>query len=176
MTRGQLGQGSEGLHYGDFLPAQMGQAGQAGRMGQVGRVRQAGRVGHGADWALAAVVLAHLAISVLHGRAHSGAQVPLSPAAALFVYIVILAGPLIGLAVWPWKPIAGGWIVAASLGGALVFGLINHFIIAGPDHVSHVAPEWRTLFGVTAALLLATEAAGAAIGVWCVVRRVGRTS
>ena len=48
---------------------------------------------------------------------------------------------------------AGGWIVAASLGGALVFGLINHFIIAGPDHVAHVAAEWRTLFGVTAALL-----------------------
>ena len=90
----------------------------------------------------------------------------MSPAATLFVYIVILAGPLVGLAVLRWRPIAGAWIVAASLGGALVFGLINHFIIAGPDHVDHVAAEWRTLFGVTAALLLATEAAGAAIGVW----------
>ena len=155
---------------------QVGRVGQVRRMGQLGRVGQAGRVGHAAGWALAAVVLLHLAISILHGRAHSGAQVPLSPAAALFVYIVVLAGPLIGLAVWPWKPIAGGWIVAASLGGALVFGLINHFIIAGPDHVSHVAAEWRALFGVTAALLLATEAAGAAIGVWCARRRVRRAS
>jgi hypothetical protein len=145
-------------------------------MGQERRVAQAGRVGHAADWAVAAVVLVHLAISVVHGRAHSGAQVPLSPAGTLFVYIVILAGPLLGLAVWPWKPIAGAWIVAASLGGALVFGLINHFIIAGPDHVSHVAAEWRTLFGVTAALLLATEAAGTAIGAWCATRRLRRTS
>ena len=134
------------------------------------------RVRHGADWTLAAIVLVHLAVNVLHGRAHSGAQVPLSPAATLFVYIVILAGPLAGLAVSRWRPIAGGWIVAASLGGAFVFGLINHFIVAGPDHVDHVAAAWRTLFSVTAALLLATEAAGVAIGVWYAARRAGRTS
>ena len=91
------------------------------------------RVRHGADWTLAAIVLVHLAVNVLHGRAHLGAQVPLSAAATLFVYIVILAGPLAGLAVSRWRPIAGGSIVAASLGGALVFGLINHFIVAGPD-------------------------------------------
>ena len=147
-----------------------------GQVGQVGRVGQVGQVGRGADWALAAVVLAHLAISVLHGHAHSGAQVPLSPAATLFVYVVILAGPLLGLGVSRWRPIPGAWIVAASLGGALVFGLINHFIIDGADHVEHVAAEWRTLFGVTAALLLATEAAGVAIGVWSALRRLRRAS
>jgi hypothetical protein len=145
-------------------------------MGQVGWSRQGEQVRQGADWALAAIVLVHLAISVLHGRAHSGAQVPLSPPATLFVYIVILAGPLAGLAISRWRPTAGGWIVAASLGGALVFGLINHFIIAGPDHVGHVAAEWRTLFGVTAALLLVTEASGAAIGVWSAMQRMRRTS
>jgi hypothetical protein len=113
---------------------------------------------------------------VLHGRAHSGAQVALSASAMLFVYTVILAGPILGLAVARWRPIAGGWIVAASLGAAFVFGLVNHFIIAGPDHVGHVAPEWRTPFGVTAALLLVTEAAGVAIGVWSTRHRVRRTS
>ena len=35
--------------------------------------------------ALTAVVLAHLAINIAHGRAHAGAQVPLSVAGALFV-------------------------------------------------------------------------------------------
>ena len=115
---------------------------------------------------LAAVVLTHLAVSVFHGRAHDGAAVPLSLAGSLFVYIVILAGPLAGLAVWRWRPRAGAWIVAASMIGALVFGLINHFIIQGSDHVAHVAPEWRTLFGVTAALLVVSEAAGAAVGIW----------
>jgi hypothetical protein len=139
-------------------------------MGPSGRVQYIG------DWALAASVLIHLAISILHGRAHDGAQVPLSPAATVFVYTVILAGPLVGLAVSRWRPAAGAWIVAASLGGALVFGLINHFVIAGPDHVRHVAAEWRNLFTVTAALLVASEAAGVGVGVWSAVRHSRRAA
>ena len=84
----------------------------------------------------------------------------------LFVYIVILAAPLVGLGLWRWRPRLGGWIVAASMSGALVFGLINHFIIDGSDHVAHVASEWSLLFGVTAALLVVCEAAGTVIGLW----------
>src|SRR6185369_9517765 len=103
----------------------MAQVGQVGRVGQVRRTR---------DWALAAVVLVHLAISLVHGRAHAGAQVFLPLAGALFVYIVILAGPLVGLAVSRRRPRTGASIVALSFSGALLFGLINHFIIAGPDH------------------------------------------
>jgi uncharacterized membrane protein AbrB (regulator of aidB expression) len=116
--------------------------------------------------ALAAVVSVHLAISIVHGRAHAGAQVPLPPASALFVYIVVLAAPIAGLAVSRWRWRAGALIVAASMGGALAFGLVNHFIVDGPDHVANVAAGWRTLFGVTAALLVVSEAAGAAIGIW----------
>ena len=116
--------------------------------------------------ALASVVLVHFAINVAHGRAHAGAVVPLSPLGMLFVYVVILAAPLVGLGVWRWRPRLGGWIVAASMAGSLVFGLINHFIIDGADHVAHVAADWRLLFGVTAVLLVACEAAGAVVGVW----------
>lgn len=123
--------------------------------------------------ALTAVVLAHLAISIAHGRAHSGAQVPLPLAGALFVYLVILTAPLAGLAVSRWRPRTGGWIVAASMCGALAFGLLNHFFIDGSDHVAHVAPEWRTPFVVTAALLVVTEAAGALIGVWSARSELG---
>jgi hypothetical protein len=116
--------------------------------------------------ALTVVVLLHLAINIAHGSAHTGAQVPLSLAGMLFVYIVILAGPLAGLGLWRWRPRLGGLIVAVCMSGALVFGLINHFIIDGPDHVAHVAAAWRQLFGVTAALLVVCEAAGTAIGIW----------
>jgi hypothetical protein len=116
---------------------------------------------------LGAVVLIHLAISIVHGQAHTGAQVPLSGAATFFVYTVILAGPLLGLAFFRWQPRAGASIVAASMAGALVFGLVNHFIIDGSDHVAHVAAAWRTQFGVTAALLVVSEAAGVAVGVYC---------
>src|SRR5258707_10618201 len=93
--------------------------------------------------ALTAVVLTHLAINIAHGRAHDGGQVPLTAAGMLFVYVVILAVPLVGLGVWRWQPRLGGWVVAASMSGALGFGLINHFIIDGPDPLPHVAAAWR---------------------------------
>ena len=48
---------------------------------------------------MAAAVLVHLVISMVLGAAHNGAHIPMSPAANLFVFVVILAGPLVGLAV-----------------------------------------------------------------------------
>jgi len=112
---------------------------------------------------LTAVVLAHLGISIVHGWAHNGARVDLSPGAMLFVYVVILAGPLAGLVVMRWRASLGAALVAATMTGALLFGVVNHFVIAGSDHVAHVAAAWRPLFGLTAALLALTEAAAAAM-------------
>jgi ABC-type xylose transport system permease subunit len=109
---------------------------------------------------LTATVLAHLVVSMVHGVAHTQANVPLSLAANLFVYIVILAGPLIGLALTWWTPRLGGWLIALSMAGSLVFGLVNHFVLTSPDHVAHVDPQWRSLFATTAVLLAVTEALG----------------
>jgi hypothetical protein len=146
---------------------------------EVGPAEQVGRVGRGTR-ALAAIVLAHLAISVVHGAAHTGARVELGAAGTVFVYVVILAGPLVGLALVlagssaadpaGTRPRVGAAIVAMSMAGALVFGLVNHFFIQGADHVAHVAREWRTLFASTAALLAVLEAAGTVIGVRGAVR------
>ena len=136
---------------------------QIGQLGQLGWARRL-------NGALAAVVLIHLGVSFVHGAAHSGAQVTLGPAGTLFVFIVILAGPLLGLAVSARLPHIGSSIVAATMAGSLVFGLINHFIIPGTDHVAHVVPAWRTLFASTAALLVVTEAAGTVIGVRSALR------
>ena len=52
---------------------------------------------------LIVVVLAHLVVAIVHGAAHARARIPLSAEANLFVFIVILAGPLIGLAVTWWR-------------------------------------------------------------------------
>jgi hypothetical protein len=120
--------------------------------------------------ALAAIVAVHFVVSFVHGAAHSGAQVALGPAAMLFVYVVIVAGPLAGLAVAPRWPHTGGAVVALTMAGSLVFGLVNHFIIQGTDHVSHVAPAWRMQFASTAALLVVLEAAGTAIGMRYAIR------
>jgi MFS family permease len=109
---------------------------------------------------LMVIVLVHLVVSMVHGIAHTQAHVPLSLAANLFVYIVILAGPLIGLALTWWTPRLGGWLIALSMAGSLVFGLVNHFVLTSPDHVAHVDPQWRSLFATTAVLLAVTEALG----------------
>jgi hypothetical protein len=125
---------------------------------------------------LAATVLIHLIVSFVHGAAHAGAQVFLPLAGTLFVYIVILAGPLAGLALSRWRPRAGAGIVALTMLGSLAFGVVNHFVVPGPDHVAHVAIDWRSMFAATAALLAVIESAGAAVGLRLAVRRVGRTS
>jgi len=115
--------------------------------------------------ALAAIVLIHLIVSFVHGAAHAGAQVFLPIAGALFVYIVILAGPLLGL-VLAWKArVAGSVVIALAMAGSLVFGLVNHFMLSSPDHVAHVVPQWQALFGTTAALLALTEALGCGLAV-----------
>jgi len=109
---------------------------------------------------MATVVLLHLVVSVVHGTAHANARVPLSAAANVFVFAVILAGPLIGLALtWPARRI-GTWLIALTMAGALVFGVVNHFVVASPDHIAHVDTQWRTLFTTTAVLLALTEALG----------------
>src|SRR5574338_565462 len=64
-------------------------------------------------------------------------------------------------------PRAGAWIVATTLAGALVFGLANHFLIAGTDHVSHVSGPWARLFATTAAFLVVTELSGVMAALWC---------
>jgi len=123
-----------------------------------------GNFSPGSRW-LTAAVLSHLAVSFVHGAAHAGADVPLSPAANLFVYIVVLAGPMVGLALtWlGWR--FGNWVIAITMAASLVFGVVNHFLLASPDHVAHVAQQWRTLFGATAVLLALTEAVGSGLAI-----------
>ncbi len=127
---------------------------------------------HNSTWRwLTAVVLAHLVVSMVHGAAHAEAHVPLSPAANLFVFIVILAGPLIGLALtWPAERI-GSWLIVVTMAGSLVFGLVNHFVFASPDHVAHVDQQWRPLFATTAVLLAVAEALGSGLAIRLVRER-----
>ena len=135
------------------------------RLGRPARlISMDGTFSRGSRW-LTAAVLSHLAISFVHGAAHAGAVVPLSPAANLFVYIVILAGPIVGLALsrLGWR--IGNWVIAITMAASLVFGVVNHFLLASPDHVSHVAQQWRTLFATTAVLLALTEAVGSVLAI-----------
>jgi hypothetical protein len=111
------------------------------------------------------VGLVHLAVSVVHGTAHSGAHVPLSRAANVFVFGVIVAGPLVGLAVAMAAARIDSSVIAITRAGAFVFGCVKHFVLAGPDHVSRVAEQWRAMFATTAALLAALEVLAATLAI-----------
>ena len=109
---------------------------------------------------MAAILIVHFGISMIHGTAHTGAHVPLSPAANILVFTVIITGGLIGMVLtWP-APRVGAVVVALTLIGSLAFGFVNHFVLPSPDHISQVDMQRRPLFGTTAVLLVITEALG----------------
>ena len=119
------------------------------------------------DVFLVLLVLAHLVVTVLHGRAHEGAVVPVSTAASIFIFIVIVATPLVGAAVlWFFSVEGGAWLLAISLAASFVFGVVNHFVLDSPDHVAHIAAQWKFVFGATAVLLALTEALGSGLAFW----------
>ena len=121
---------------------------------------------------LTALVGAHLIIAIVHGLAHDYAHVTLSAGAMLFVFVVILAGPVAGVALAWRSERAGLWLVAISMAGSFAFGLVNHFVLSSADHVAHVDPAWRPLFATTAALLALTEAAGCTLAIALARERV----
>jgi hypothetical protein len=111
-------------------------------------------------WATA-LVTTHLAVNLIHGAAHSGAGVPITALQNAFVWIVILIGPLVALWLIRTRRRFGAELLALTMGGALVFGLVNHFIIDSVDHVSQVTHStWRLPFQASAVVLLLLEAAG----------------
>jgi hypothetical protein len=129
----------------------------------------------GRTW-LAALVLGHLAATFFHGGAHIGAHVEATALQSAFILLVIEIGPVAGLVLGFWRPAAGGWVVALTMAGAFVFGVANHFVIAGADRIDSVAGPWRLSFAVSAAALAVLEAAGAAGGAWYAMRRMEQSS
>ena len=113
---------------------------------------------------LVAIVIVHLIVAIVHGTAHSGADVALSQAQLFFVVVVILLGPLAGLVLTRVRPRAGAAVITASMAGALIFGLVHHFVLPGTDNVLEVQGTWRVVFGSTAALLAVLELGGTAAG------------
>jgi hypothetical protein len=51
----------------------------------------------------------------------------------------------------------------ASVTASLVFGASTTSLIDSPDHISHIAPTWRSVFVTTAVLLTITELRGVAV-------------
>jgi hypothetical protein len=74
-----------------------------------------------------AIVLVNLVLNLVHGAAHLELHIDLSAAEWVFVVVVILAGPLVAMALlWtPWRRLGLG-LLALTMAGSLVFGLYHH--------------------------------------------------
>jgi hypothetical protein len=111
-------------------------------------------------------VLVHLAVMMLHGQAHDRLHVGLSAWQNIYVIAVIAIAPLIAmLLLWTRYARLGLIVLVVSMAGSLIFGLIYHFVVVSPDHVSHLPPgDAQGLFRMTAVLLMLTELFGVVVG------------
>lgn len=120
----------------------------------------------------------HFLTVVAHSIAHEALAVKATPAQLAFIVPVIIVGPAAAGLVLGRRTGAGAALLAASMAGSFFFGLYYHFVADTIDHVSHVArlgpAFWSGVFRVTAWLLLASEAAGAAVALPLVAGRRGR--
>jgi hypothetical protein len=124
-------------------------------------------MGRTAKYATAIVVAIHLLINVVHGVAHRGLHVGLSPSGSIFVIAIVLILPLVAMALlWTAQKRLGLILLSLSMFGSLLFGLYHHFLVISPDHVhSQPASPWGIAFIFTAYRLLITEAIGTYVGV-----------
>ena len=125
----------------------------------------------------AAAVLAHAAVMLPHGAAHAGEAAVLSPLASAYVILVIMLAPFVALGLLRAGRLRpGALLLFGSMLGALLFGIIYHYLIPGSDHVAHVpAGPWQLPFQITSALLIVTEGAGTIVGAW-MLYILGRTA
>ena len=116
------------------------------------------------------IVVVHFAINLAHGLAHNRLAIGLNTFQRLFVAFVIVVAPLYAAyLIWKGNMRAGGAMLALSMAGALVFGFYYHFILPGPDHVTHInmpfSLDIRDIFDVSAVLLGLFECLGGLAGI-----------
>ncbi len=114
------------------------------------------------------IVLAHVLVNIIHGAAHRELHVGLHFAGMLFIVSVVVLCPLLALALlWTSQKRSGLILLTFSMAASATFGLYNHFVVSGPDHVSREPPgAWSTVFVVTAYLLFLIEAVGTYAGLY----------
>jgi len=111
-------------------------------------------------------VLAHLVVNILHARAPDDLGVGLNTFQNIYVFGVILIAPLIAmLLLWTRYARTGLLLLVISMAGSLIFGVVYHYVVVSPDHVSHLPPgDAQGMFRITAVLLMLTELFGVIVG------------
>ncbi len=110
------------------------------------------------------LVVVHLAVTLWHGDAHTALEIGLPFLENVFVYAVILAGPVLAAAlIWTRHETPALWLFTAAMLGALLFGAYHHYVLVSPDNIHHLPPgtahEHGSFVSSSAALALVELAA-----------------
>jgi hypothetical protein len=58
-----------------------------------------------------------------------------------YIAVVIYAAPVVAaVLLWTRYGLAGAWLLIAAMAGSLVFGLLHHIVVPGPDNVFTQSP------------------------------------
>jgi hypothetical protein len=111
---------------------------------------------------------AHAAVSGYHGWSHSVASVPATALQDVFIDAVIVAAPVIAVAlIFARKLIVGYALFSIAMFGAFVFGVCYHFILDTHDRYSNVHGAGANHFAASAVLLAVVEFIAFAWGLRC---------
>ena len=111
------------------------------------------------------IVVVHLVITFLHAFAHSNLFIAMSLLQNFYIFLVILAGPIVAVIILRYKPKVGFAVLAVSMLGSFLFGVYHHFVAIGSDNVFTLdSSPWTMVFQLTAVLLAIIEFAGTGIG------------
>lgn len=115
------------------------------------------------------VVLAHIAITVVHGIAHQQLGVTTSSFQYSYVLVVTLAAPVAAAAMLLVKSIkfqrGGALLLIASMFSSLLFGVFYHMLAFGSDNIFTVMHgQWSVAFQSTAILLAIVDGVGCWVG------------
>jgi hypothetical protein len=120
-----------------------------------------------------ALVLLRQVIAQLHGMAHEEVGVGLAPWQWAFVYIVIVAAPIVAVVLYwtRWSQL-GALLLGVAMPAGMLFGIYYHFIAVSPDNVQHLPGEHGHGFFITTAMALVPLELIATIFAWWSLRRM----
>src|SRR5690349_14056793 len=99
------------------------------------------------DRYLIGLVLVHFIVTLVHATSHFALQIIPAGIDLIFIVGVILIGPLVALAILRFNPPLAAGLLAIMMGASFVYGLVSHFLVAGPDDVVFVGSQtWNVLF------------------------------
>jgi hypothetical protein len=128
--------------------------------------------------AITGLATVHLVTAIWHGHAHETLSVTLPPAKNAFVFVVIVAAPILAaVLVWTRGARIGVWLFFLSMLGSLLFGVYHHYVLVSPDHVGHL-PDGdaavRSAFVRSAGAIALIEAVSVLYGAFCLRARPRR--